>query len=139
MRTSHSTTDLVGLKKNGISGSKHSRSSSGLVGLNGAPSAAASAADSTSKLQSYAQFLKVLTKKRKNNQLTNADAYKKKFKKAQFKDFIDFSSMRVVDDRLRQLRFRGCLVTFNASVIGSRTDSATGGQIFLIEWLPKNM
>lgn len=90
-----------------------------------------------SKFQNYAQLLKALTKKRKAQ--NNADQLKKRFKKANYKDFFDTCSVRVIEHRLSSLNYDSGSIMFKANVIASQLNSVTGVESFLIEWEPKNM
>jgi hypothetical protein len=132
LKTSQSARDLVSLDKGGMNG--HHACSTATLLAETKPNGCAT----KPKLENYSQFLKSLTKKRKA-QLSNAEAYKRKFKKAQFKDYVDACSLKVIDHRLNKLNWRAGMLTFNANIVGQRTDSVTGAQTYLVEWTPKNM
>lgn len=87
----------------------------------------------STRFQNYSQILKALTKKRKTT-----DFNKKKFKKAQFKDFFDACSLKVVDDKLDQLSFKSGTCTFQANIVGSCVNMSTGVETYEVEWHPKN-
>ena len=89
-------------------------------------------------LSNYAQILKSLqSKKRKNN--TSNDLAMKKFKKVQYKDYIDQSTVRLIEKKLRMFDYKSGTVTFNAKIVASQMDSANNAELFLVEWQPKNM
>ncbi len=82
----------------------------------------------------YSQILKTLTKKRKLQAMTL-----KKFKKAHFKDFLDDFSIKMIGSKLMELNYNSGKFTFSAEIIGTRTDTTTNAEAFLIQWNPKNM
>lgn len=127
MKHSYSANDVLKSSKTGGLRSQFSSSSN-----------LSKSASLNNRLQRYTNFLKGLSKKRKA-QLTNAESYRIKFKKAQFKDFVDACSLKVVDDRLKKLKYQSGTLTFTASIIGSKINSETKSEMFLIEWTPKNM
>ena len=86
------------------------------------------------KLPNYSQILKTLTKKRKIQDLTA-----KKFKKAQFKDFLDDCSIKLIENKLKCLNYQSGKVTLNAQIIASHVNNATNIEMFLVQWHPPNM
>ncbi|CAF1052440.1 unnamed protein product [Brachionus calyciflorus] len=90
--------------------------------------------NNSAKFQNYSQILKALTKKRKNTEFN-----KKKFKKAQFKDFVDACSLKVIDDKLNQLNYQSGTCTFHANIIASSVNISDSVETFLVEWYPKNI
>jgi hypothetical protein len=110
--------------------------SSASIATNGNNSADTNSTSSI--LPNYSQILKTLTKKRKN--LSNNDTTgRNKFKKAQYKDYIDPTSFKIIEKKLKNLNYESGKVTFNAKIISSRVDSSTKTQSFLVEWQPRNM
>lgn len=89
---------------------------------------------SSKPLPNYSQILKTLTKKRKM-QVLGA----KKFKKAQFKDFIDDSSVKVLSNNLNLLNYESGTCTFSAEIIGSHYNNSTNSELFLVQWSPVNI
>jgi hypothetical protein len=63
----------------------------------------------------------------------------KKFKKAQFKDFLDDCSTNIIQNKLNNLNYQSGKITFNAEIIGMHVNNSTNTEMFLIEWHPKNM
>lgn len=82
----------------------------------------------------YSQILKTLAKKRKTQAMTA-----KKFKKAQFKDFLDDFSIKIIETKLKSLNYESGRFRFSAQIIASQVDLATNEEMFLIQWVPKNM
>jgi len=89
---------------------------------------------SAKPLPNYSQILKNLTKKRKTQALTA-----KKFKKAQFKDFLDNFSVKVLESKLKALNYQSGVCTFKAEIIGSQSNHVTNSEMFLVQWNPKNI
>ena len=89
---------------------------------------------SAKPLPNYSLILKNLTKKRKTQALMT-----KKFKKAQFKDFIDAFSVEVIDNKLRALNYQNGKCTFKAEILGSQMNETTNTEMFLVKWNPPNI
>ena len=135
MPTKSASLSLINGKSNNNS-SANLLSSSTSITTNG--NSSSNANTTSSILPNYSQILKTLTKKRKN--LSNNDTTgRNKFKKAQYKDYLDPTSFKIIDKKLKHLNYESGKVTFNAKIISSRVDSSTNLQSFLVEWQPRNM
>lgn len=89
---------------------------------------------SAKPLPNYSLILKNLTKKRKTQALMA-----KKFKKAQFKDFIDDFSVDVIHGKLKALDYRNGKVTFRVEILGSQMNETTNTEMYLVKWNPPNI
>ena len=87
------------------------------------------------KLPNYAQLFKALTKRKRPQQ----DASVKKFKKVQYKDFVDDFSLKVIENKLKSLNYNSGTITFQAKIIAHHFNSSTNNDHYLVEWSPKNM
>lgn len=101
--------------------------------------AAAKLSDSSKtdlELPNYSEILKALSKKRKA--LTSESA-SKKFKKVQYKDFIDECVVSCVDSKLRTLNYESGELVLKANIIGVKPKTAKRKEMLLVEWTPANM
>lgn len=63
----------------------------------------------------------------------------KKFKKAQFKDFVDDFSVDVIQGKLKALNYQNGKCTFRVEILGSLKDETTNTEMYLVKWNPPNM
>ena len=88
-------------------------------------------------LLDYSEILKALTKKRK---ALTSEALGKKFKKAQYKDFVDECTTSVVDHKLKMFNYQSGEVVLQANIIGVKPKTSTSKcELILVEWIPKQM
>ncbi len=65
---------------------------------------------------------------------------KAKFKKAQYKDYLDPTSVKVIQKRWKDLSFDSSgKIHFQAKIVSSKLNLETNVESYLVEWQPRNM
>lgn len=85
----------------------------------------------------FSQLFKTLTRKRKANAAN--DQLRRRFKKANYKDYFDPGSVRVVEDKLKKLNYKSGQLTLKAKIVASEINAQTGVEWYKVEWMPGNM
>lgn len=73
----------------------------------------------------------------KQTKASKLKSSKGEFKKIQHKDYVDYGTNKLIENKLKVLDFNSGTISLNAKIIGVCINE-DGSERFLIEWIPEN-
>ena len=77
----------------------------------------------------------ILTKQIKSSKTKSA---KGSFTRAQYKDYVDHSTIKLIGYKLDDLKYKSGKITLNANIIGVSKNLEMNTEHYLIQWTPQN-
>ena len=77
----------------------------------------------------------ILTKQTKSSKTKSA---KGSFTRAQYKDYVDHSTIKLIGYKLDDLNYKSGKITLNANIIGVSKNLEMNTEHYLIQWTPQN-